>query len=208
MASNGITSTQANRSRMATSRASTAACVTNASTRRYSPAWPKPAASWPYGATTTTTSGRIPLWATRPQQKRAGRLSYLIATRPARLSNPKPTTINPKDSRYERGTTGGQVRTAIRRSRLVFYPLMAPLSDSRSSITSASAIVTCHWSFIQPRPEPVADFRLSAWFEQSPGARNPHRVQRDGRLRLSGAGQNLQGSGSRGPSGAFRCCNR
>jgi hypothetical protein len=25
------------------------------------------------------------------------------------LPNPKPTTINPKDSRYERGTTGGQV---------------------------------------------------------------------------------------------------
>ncbi|TCP58358.1 hypothetical protein EV663_1355, partial [Rhodovulum bhavnagarense] len=31
------------------------------------------------------------------------------APRPARLSNPKPNTINPKDSRYERGTTGGQV---------------------------------------------------------------------------------------------------
>ena len=26
------------------------------------------------------------------------------------MPNPKPTTINPKDSRYERGTTGGQVR--------------------------------------------------------------------------------------------------
>ena len=25
------------------------------------------------------------------------------------MPNPKPTTINPKDSRYERGTTGGQV---------------------------------------------------------------------------------------------------
>jgi len=37
-------------------------------------------------------------------------LSYLMATRPARLPNPKPTTINPKDSRYERGTTGGQVK--------------------------------------------------------------------------------------------------
>ncbi|WP_208394390.1 hypothetical protein, partial [Pseudochelatococcus lubricantis] len=31
------------------------------------------------------------------------------APRPARLPNPKPTTIKPKDSRYERGTTGGQV---------------------------------------------------------------------------------------------------
>lgn len=37
-------------------------------------------------------------------------------------------------------------------------------------------LLTCHWSFIQPRPEPVADLRLSAWVEQSPGARNPHRV--------------------------------
>ena len=68
--------------------------------------------------------------------------------------------------------------------------------------------VTCHWSFIQPRPEPVADLRLSAWDEQSPGARNPHRVQRVGRLRLSGAGRSLRGSGSRGPSGALRCCSR
>jgi hypothetical protein len=33
-----------------------------------------------------------------------------MAPRPARLPNPKPTTITPKDSRYERGTTGGQVR--------------------------------------------------------------------------------------------------
>ena len=68
--------------------------------------------------------------------------------------------------------------------------------------------LTCHWSFIQPRPEPVADLRLSAWDEQSPGARNPHRVQRVGRLRLSGAGRSLRGSGSRGPSGALRCCSR
>ncbi len=32
----------------------------------------------------------------------------LTAPRPARLPNPKPTTINPKDSRYERGTNGGR----------------------------------------------------------------------------------------------------
>jgi hypothetical protein len=36
-------------------------------------------------------------------------LSNLWAPRPARLPNPKLTTINPKDSRYERGTAGGQV---------------------------------------------------------------------------------------------------
>jgi hypothetical protein len=69
-----------------------------------------PAASWPSGATTTTTSGRIPRWATRPRQKRAGRLSNPRAPRPPRLPHPKPTTINPKDSRHERGTTGGQVK--------------------------------------------------------------------------------------------------
>src|SRR5690606_35398146 len=66
-----------------------------------------PAESWPCGATTTTTSGRIPHWAIGVQQKRAGRLSNLRAPRPARLPHPKPTTINPKDVRYERGTTGG-----------------------------------------------------------------------------------------------------
>jgi hypothetical protein len=32
-----------------------------------------------------------------------------MATRPARLPDLKPMPINPKDSRYERGTTGGQV---------------------------------------------------------------------------------------------------
>jgi hypothetical protein len=36
-------------------------------------------------------------------------LSNLRALRPARLPNPKLTTTKPKDSRYERGTTGGQV---------------------------------------------------------------------------------------------------
>jgi hypothetical protein len=29
------------------------------------------------------------------------------------LPHPKPTNINPKDSRYERGTTGGQVRIKV-----------------------------------------------------------------------------------------------
>ena len=68
--------------------------------------------------------------------------------------------------------------------------------------------VTCHWSFIQRRPEPGGHLRLSARVEQSPGARNFHRVQRDGRLRLSGAGGNLRGFGSRGPNGALQCCSR
>lgn len=55
-----------------------------------------------------TTSGRIHRWATRPLSRRAGRLSNVMAPRPARLPRPKPTTIKPKDSRHERGTTGGR----------------------------------------------------------------------------------------------------
>ena len=50
------------------------------------------------------------------EAKRAGRLSNRQAPRQARLPTPKPTTINPKDSRYERGTTGGQVIGYIWRS--------------------------------------------------------------------------------------------
>ena len=49
--------------------------------------------------------------ATKPRQKRAGRLSYLTAPHPARLPHPKPTIINTPDSRYDRRTTGGQVRS-------------------------------------------------------------------------------------------------
>ena len=58
---------------------------------------------------TTTMSGRIPRWGTKPRQKRAGSLNNLSAPQPVRLPNPKPTTINKPDSRYERGTTGVQV---------------------------------------------------------------------------------------------------
>lgn len=43
------------------------------------------------------------------------------------------------------------------------------------------ASLTCHRSFIQPRPERGGHLRLLARVEQSPGARNFHRVQRDGR---------------------------
>jgi hypothetical protein len=69
--------------------------------------WPTPDKNWPSGDMTTITSHPTHRSPTKPRQKRAGRLSYLMAPRPARLPNPKPTTINPKDSRYERGTTGG-----------------------------------------------------------------------------------------------------
>ena len=59
-----------------------------------------------------TPSGRSPRWGTNPRQKHAWRVRCLKAPRPARLPNPKPTTINPPDSRDERGTTGGQVTTS------------------------------------------------------------------------------------------------
>ena len=62
---------------------------------------------------TTTTSGRIPRLGTKPRQKHAGRLSNLSAPHPARLPNPKPTTINKPDSRDDRETTGGQVKTCV-----------------------------------------------------------------------------------------------
>lgn len=51
-------------------------------------------------------------------------------------------------------------------------------------------------------------FAPLARVEQLPGAQNSHWVQRVGRLRRSGAGRNLRGSGSRGPNGALRCCRR
>ena len=41
--------------------------------------------------------------------ERAGRLSYLTAPHPPRLPKPKPAIINKPDTRYDRGTTGGQV---------------------------------------------------------------------------------------------------
>ncbi len=70
-------------------------------TRKSSTALPTPAERWPSGATIATTSGRIHRSATRPPQKRAERLSDLMAPRPARLPHPEPTNIKPKDSRYD-----------------------------------------------------------------------------------------------------------
>lgn len=73
-----------------------------------------PDASWPFGHTTAAPSGHIPRSSTRRHCKLAGRQSYLRATPPARsrqLTNPN-TKIIPVDSRYDRGTTGGQVMHA------------------------------------------------------------------------------------------------
>jgi hypothetical protein len=133
----GITSTLASRSRTATSSPSTVACAMNASTRRSSTAWLMPAARWLSGATITTTSGRISRWATKPPPKRVGHLSNLTAPRPTRLPPPKPTTIKSKDSRYERGTTGGQVTSFTN----------APASSSQPTSASANG----HQSSAMPR---------------------------------------------------------
>jgi len=57
--------------------------------------------------------------------------------------------------------------------------------------------LTSHRSFIQLRPEPVADLCPSARLEQAPGARNPHCLQRVGRLQWSGVEWSLQAPGSR-----------
>ena len=94
-----------------------------------------------------------------------------------------PSRIEPLPIRYRTSSTssGGQ------------------FDDHGISITGRH--LTCHWSFTQPRPQPIADLCLSARVVQSPGARNPHRVQRVGRLRWSDAGQSLQGSGNRGRVG-------
>lgn len=46
---------------------STGRCATSCSTRSCSTASPMPGANWRSGATTTTTSGRIPRWAIRPR---------------------------------------------------------------------------------------------------------------------------------------------
>lgn len=124
------TSPPASRSRTATSTRSTAVCATNASTRRSSTAQLMPAASWPCGDTTRATSGPIPHWATRPRQTRAGRLSYLMATRPARSPHPKPMPIKPEDPRYERGTTGRQVSCLLRTTFLSDKTLLTPASDT------------------------------------------------------------------------------
>ncbi len=60
-----------------------------------------------------TMSARTRLWETRRRSKRAGHLSNLRAPRPARLpkTTAQATNLKPADSRYERGTQGGQVIT-------------------------------------------------------------------------------------------------
>ena len=124
------------------------ACAMNASTRRSSTALLMPGERWPSGATITTLSGRIPRWTTRPPQKRAERSSKLIASRPARLPHPKPTTIKPKDSRYDRGTTGGQVNPP----RLTAW--IHDVNPSRSKLCNNADCKLSLFMHNQYRPKP------------------------------------------------------
>jgi len=68
-------------------------------------------ASWPSGATTSTTSGPTLRWETEHGHKRAGRSCKMEASPPARLCRRASTNIKPVDSRYDRGTSGRQVRS-------------------------------------------------------------------------------------------------
>src|SRR6056297_1204621 len=73
------------------------------------------AGSWRFGATTTTTLDRTHRSEIKHPQKRAGRLRNLRAPRPAPLPNPttKIMKTRPADSRYERGSLGGEVNYSV-----------------------------------------------------------------------------------------------
>ncbi|CUH68728.1 hypothetical protein TG4357_03762 [Thalassovita gelatinovora] len=58
----------------------------------------------------------------------------------------------------------------------------------------SNGLLTCHWSFIQPRPVPGWCIRRSAQVEQSPDARSFHLAQRSGRLQYSGSARSQPGS--------------
>ncbi len=68
--------------------------------------------------------------------------------------------------------------------------------------------VTCCGSLLQFRPEPAGEVRLSMRVEDTPGAWNSHRKQRDGRLRWSEAARSPPVFVSRGPGGAAGFCGR
>jgi hypothetical protein len=83
-------------------------------------------------------------------------LSYLMAPRPARLPNPKPTTINPKDSRYERGTTGGQVSFDPNETVVIDDSVSGVLAGRRAGMLCgalrAAGIPTAHLHLVWLRP--------------------------------------------------------
>ena len=74
----------------------------------------------------------------------------LRAPRPARLPKPKTTTINPKDSRYERGTTGGQVTSSEISRGLSNWEVQHDVSASRASF-SVSALLSVSFNTTNQR---------------------------------------------------------
>jgi len=58
----------------------------------------------------SATSGRTHPWRTEHRRKRVGRSCKIEAAHPARLGRCRSANIKPADSRYDRGTSGGQVK--------------------------------------------------------------------------------------------------
>ena len=94
--SSGITSPRASRCRTASSRASTVACATSASTRRCSRRCRMPASCSMPGGTITTTSGLTRNWAGEPPSRKPANRSGGMP--PDRLSSNQPTIMKEPDS--------------------------------------------------------------------------------------------------------------
>lgn len=139
--SSGITSIPVSPSRTASSRASTAHCAMSCSTRSCSTAWLTPAGSWPSGATTTTMFAPTHRWEIERLHKRVGRSCRTIASRPARLCRRAYRNIQPQDSRYDRGTAGGQV-TCLEFLKAGDTLVVWKLDRLGRSLTNLLAIIT------------------------------------------------------------------
>ena len=67
---------------------------------------------------------------------------------PGALATPKPTNINPKDSRYERGTTGGQVKGNVLQTVSVWRCMDADL------VGGAGELIDGRWQHGRVRHQP------------------------------------------------------
>ena len=84
-------------------------------------------------------SDRTHRWATKPRQKRTRRLNDPRATRQTRLPHAKLTTIKPKDTRYDQGTTGWQVTACLIAAARPGGQPQAPVADvSGGKVTCAA----------------------------------------------------------------------
>ena len=153
-----------------------------------------------------TSMGRV-LLAARPEAEALA----ILSAQPPQARTPR-TLTDPGAIMAELARVRAQGFAIIDHEvELGLRSIAVPLISVHGKVVAALNVegaLTCHWSFIQPRPEPVGHLRLSARVEQSPGAQNFHCVQRVGRLRWSGAGRSLRGSGSQARNAAARCCNR